>query len=204
MNHEPFISLLATGTEPTQAYLQTINPNATPEQAETEGLHLANQYRTQVAELITEREFEERMLQIDPGHRMFIELVARGMSTTEAYSRTVGKDSTRESCSANGSRLVGRYRAEIADATKLQRARFNAEMRKQESETVASLLSENQVMERLCSIIKGEGGLNGDELCVPTYKDMLRAIEIHFKVSGKLAPKSQQKAIEGTIVRVIH
>ncbi len=203
MQHQAFIELVAAGALPADAYLKAVNLQATTEEALTEGANLAEQYKEQITHLQTERAHQLQMETVEPQHRLFIELVARGMQITEAYSRTVGIDSTRESCSANGCRLFTRYKAEIATATVIQRRRFQADLQNYSRQNPGTLLSDAEVVERLCAIIKGENGLNGNELSVPSYPDMLRAIELHLRMSGKLSPKTYADALKGTIVTTL-
>lgn len=203
MQYQSFIDLVAAGALPVDAYLQTVNPEAAPEEAAAQSAQLARQYAPEIEDKADELNYEQAMEQIEPQHRLFIELVAKGMKITDAYQRTVGADSTRESCSANGSRLFTRYKTEIVWASRRHRKNFQNELKRYAEQNPGALLNDADVVQRLCSIIKGESGLNGDEFCVPTYPDMLRAIELHLRMTGKMTAKNYNDAQKGTIVRTI-
>ncbi len=124
-------------------------------------------------------------------HQKFIELVATGISKTEAYRQAVSPDAMDATCTSNGHKLAQRYAKQIAEMAEQRRIAMGEGRDNAWRELGADLVTESEAVERLSNIIRGRACLEGNDQALPDYHDVLRALDLYFRLMGSFPTKTE-------------
>lgn len=154
-----------------------------------------------------------------PQHRVFIELMARGLSASDAYRQGMGKkDATMKTANEMGSKLAKRFEFEIQKAKELDRQAVEEAKGAEVLKTaLLGLLSQAEVDAKLCSIIRGEseterilvvaGRIQKYPNSKPDHGEVIRAIDLYNKRFGSYAAQQVdvttggEKVAQETIIK---
>ena len=131
---------------------------------------------------------------IPHNHQKFIELVADGNSQTEAYRQAINAQATDATCTSNGHRLAQRYVKQIAERAEQRTIAMGEGRDAAWRELGADMVTEAEAVERLSNIIRGRATLDGDTEALPAYHDVLRALDLYFRLMGSFPTKTDLHA----------